>query len=144
MAVRQEKCIWEDKMYYGPSVGCGPTLLSNFTVINKQNRSERNRGKYAQTCFWMWSIFSLHNSAPYTRLIRSLSSHQPVCLKKPWVKICVSGAFPHGILGIHSVCANSLVRAQGDILVQSAVEPEMGSLMSWQSDCKRHRHFLMS
>lgn len=34
------------------------------------------------------------------------------------VKICVSKAFPHGVLGIYSVCANSLVRAWGDISAQ--------------------------
>lgn len=44
------------------------------------------------------------------------------------MKICVSRAFSHGVLGIYSVCANSLFRAWGDILAQSTAEPEMGSL----------------
>lgn len=45
------------------------------------------------------------------------------------VKICVSRTFPHGVLGIYSVCANSLVRAWGDISAQRAAESGMGSLV---------------
>lgn len=52
------------------------------------------------------------------------------------VKICVSRAFPHGVLGIYSVCAS----IWGDISLQ-----RLGWAAScWQSDCKRHRHFLVS
>ena len=35
-------------------------------------------------------------------------------------------AFPHGVLVIYSVCANSLLKAWGNMSVQRAAEPEDG------------------